>query len=129
MINPGFHEQLFDIDAHYQMKVHNLAISSDKKSPTSITYSIQGDNNRIVSDSTDNSTNMVVKNGEALKIVEEMKKLLTSTDLSDSDKHKVSELIEEIENQAKAKSTSRVVMWALEKLGKIAPSLPLSTAS
>lgn len=129
VITPGFHEKLFNIDAHYQMKVRNLAVSKDKKPPSSVTYNIQGDNNRIVSDSTDNSTNLVVKNSEMLQLVEAMRELLTSPDLSDNERSDASELIGELENQAQAESSSKAVMSALlEKLGKIAPFASLVTS-
>ena len=127
--NPGFHEKLLALDAHYQMKVRNLAVSKDKKSPSSVIYNIQGDNNRIISDSADNSTNLVVKNNEMLQSVEELKKLLASSDLSDNDRSDATELIGELENQAQAESSSKAVKSALlEKLGKIAPFTPLVTS-
>ena len=129
VISPGFHEKFHSIDAHYQMKVRNLAISKGKKSPNSVTYNIRGDNNRIVSDSTDNSTNLSIKNSKMLQSVEELKKLLTSSDLSDTERSDASELIGELEHQAQSESSNKVVMSALlEKLGKIAPFASLVTS-
>ena len=120
VIKPCFYEKNVEIDAHYQMRVRDLTASKDKKSPNSVTYNVQGDHNRIVSDSTDNSTNLNMRNSELQQSIEGLKRLLISSSLSDKERSEANNSIEELDNLVQTRSPKKVVMFALlEKLGKI----------
>ena len=123
--DPGFSEKQDGFKAHYQMKVRNLG-SKDTKSPSSVTYNLQGDHNRIVSDSTDNSINLDMRNSKELQLIEELKKLVSSSNLSDKEKEEATPLVKELEDQVHTRSDTKArISVILEKLKKIAPLAPL----
>lgn len=84
VIDPGFHEGLHSIPAHYQMKVQKLGIPEAEKAIRSITYNISGPNARVNNHSTDNSTNVVNLNQDVadhlIMLRQEIEKLLESND-------------------------------------------------
>ena len=47
VIDPNFHEELFGMQAHYQMKVKKLGLPEAKKAIQNITYNISGNNARV----------------------------------------------------------------------------------
>lgn len=59
VLDPGFHEGVHGIPAHYQMKVQKLGIPEAKNAIQSITYNFSGSNARVNNNSTDNSTNII----------------------------------------------------------------------
>ncbi len=59
VLDPGFHEGMGGIAAHYQMKVKKLGMPEAKAAVQSITYNITGNNARINQKSVDNSSNVV----------------------------------------------------------------------
>ena len=82
---------------------------------------MQGDNNRIVSDSTDNSINLNIKNSNIKQSIGKMKELLTASDLPDSQKDEASGIIEELDDPVHAKSDNKTIKRILEKLMKFFP--------
>ena len=126
VIKPCFYEKFGSIPAHYQMRVRGLTASGDKKSSSSVTYNIQGDHNRIVSDSTDNSINQDMRNSELLQLVKEIEKVLSSSNLSDKEREEAGSLVKELKDQIHTRSDTQTrISVSLEKLKKIAPLAPL----
>ena len=60
VIDPGFHEKILGVGAHYQMRVRKLGIREAHTASQNIsTYNIMGNNARINQNSIDQSINMV----------------------------------------------------------------------
>lgn len=57
VLDPGFHEKISHIPAHYQMKVQKLGLSQ-KSTPQSVVYNISGNVEKINHQSVDNSVNI-----------------------------------------------------------------------
>ena len=126
VVKPCFYEKQGSLGPHYQMRVRGLTASKDKKSPSSVTYNIQGDHNRIVSDSTDDSINLDMRNSKIPQLIEELKKLLSHSNLSDKEREEASPLIKELDRQICTGSNNKTRMFKpLEKLKGIAPLAPL----
>ena len=129
VIKPCLYEKQGSFDAHYQMRVRDLTTSEDKKSPSSVTYNVQGDHNRIVSDSTDQSINLDIRNSKELQLIEELKKLVSSSDLSDKEKEEATPLVKELEDQVHTRLNNKTrISASLEKLKKYAPLAPLASS-
>lgn len=82
VIDPGFHESIGGIEAHYQMTHRKLGLPEAKAAVQSITYNISGPNARVNNQSIDNSTNIANINpdvSEHLSMLrQEVNRLLTA---------------------------------------------------
>lgn len=116
VIDPGFHERVGRIPAHYQMKVQKLGVPEAKKAIQSITYNISGPNARINSNSTDNSTNIANLNQDVadhlIKLREEIEKAV----ISSKEKSEALKVVEEIQKQFESGSPNKTVINGLVSL-------------
>lgn len=110
VIDPGFHEGLHSIPAHYQMKVQKLGIPEAEKAIQSITYNISGHNARVNNHSTDNSINIVSINQDVVDHIvllrQEIEKLIESPE----EKKDALEVVDAIQGQFEANSPSKAVI-------------------
>ena len=113
VIDPGFHEGLHSIPAHYQMKVKELGVPEAEKAIQSITYNISGPNARVNNHSTDNSTNVVSINQDVadhlIMLRQEIEKLISSSE----DKKDALEVVDAIQGQFESGSPSKAVIKTL----------------
>jgi hypothetical protein len=82
VIDPGFHEPFHSFPAHYQMEVVNLSRAQFDREVSQITYNINGDNNRINNNSTDNSNNWSHRS-EAFKLYDRLQNEVLAQPLLD----------------------------------------------
>ena len=113
VIDPGFHEGLASIPAHYQMKVQKLGIPEAKKEIQSITYNISGANARVNNHSVDNSVNIAnisPEISEQLRLLrDEIKKVI----LDIGEQKDSLDIVDEIEGQLQSGSAKKPVLRAL----------------
>ncbi|WP_455871658.1 hypothetical protein [Serratia proteamaculans] len=120
VLDPCYHEGFGGIPAGYQAKVKKLGIKEKEAFERSVVYNISGNNNRINQHSTDNSTNVVNESILHDKI-NELKKEIENSTLSQSEKDESLEIVESVNAQIKSKSPSKAVIKALfNSLPKIA---------
>ncbi|WP_040365917.1 hypothetical protein [Desulfuromonas acetoxidans] len=113
VIDPGFHEGVHSIPAHYQMKVQKLGIPEAEKAIQSITYNISGPNARVNNHSTDNSTNIVNVNQDVadhlVLLREEIEKLVNASE----ERKDALEVVDAIQGQFESGSPSKAVIKSL----------------
>lgn len=113
VIDPGFHEGVHSIPAHYQMKVQKLGIPEAEKAIQSITYNISGPNARVNNHSTDNSTNIVNVNQDVadhlVLLRQEIEKLVNASE----ERKDALEVVDAIQGQFESGSPSKAVIKTL----------------
>ncbi len=113
VIDPGFHEGLHSIPAHYQMKVQKLGMPEAEKAIQSITYNISGPNARVNNHSADNSTNIVNLNQDVadhlILLRQEIEKFVNSIE----EKKDALEVVDAIQGQFESESPSKAVIKTL----------------
>ncbi|WP_439845707.1 hypothetical protein [Aeromonas veronii] len=115
VIDPGFYEEWEGFPAHYQMDVQKLGIPEAKKAVQHITYNINGNNARVNQNSVDNSTNIVNVDTKAAEYIEELRKEISRSNLSASEKQDAIEIIGEVDEAFRSGSPKRSVVSALLK--------------
>jgi len=124
VIDPGFHEGLHSIPAHYQMKVQKLGIPEAKKAIQSITYNISGPNARVNNHSTDNSTNIVNLNQDVAEhlsmLRQEIEKLIDSVEKRKDALEVVGAIQGQFESSSPSKTVIKTLVSALPQAGSIA---------
>ena len=124
VIDPGFHEGLGGIPAGYQIVHKNLGLPEAEKAIQSITYNLNGNNNRVNNNSADNSTNVVNINNDVAEHIsmlrDEIKRLIESV----SEQYEALEIVDAIEGQFESnkpsKSVLKTLLGALPNAGSIA---------
>lgn len=87
VIDPNFYESQLGFPAHYQMTVRKLGIPTISKSESKPVYNINGNNNRILLHSTDNSHNAVsITNDELLSLLNDLRQKVQVSNLSEEQK-------------------------------------------
>lgn len=124
VIDPGFHEGVHGIPAHYQMKVQKLGIPEAKKAIQSITYNISGPNARVNNNSTDNSTNVININqdiAEHLSMLRQEIEKVTQTSEEKKDAHQIVDAIQgQFESGKPSKAVIKTLISSLPHAGSIA---------
>lgn len=113
VIDPGFHENLDEIPAHYQMKVQKLGIPEAKKAIQSITYHISGPNARVNNNSTDNSTNIININQDIAEHLSMLRKEVEKIVQTSENKKDALEVVDAIEGQFESGKPSKAVIKTL----------------
>ena len=124
VIDPGFHEGIGRVKAHYQMTHRKLGLPEAKQAVKTITYNISGANARINNNSTDNSTNIVNINSDALEHISMLRQEIQRLVDSSEERKEALEIVDAIESQFDSASPSKAVINTLIKslpnLGSIA---------
>jgi hypothetical protein len=115
VIDPGFHEDFHGIQAHYQMEVHKLGLPEARSAVQSITYNITGNNARINQNSVDNSTNTVQIDARAIQYIEELRKEIDGSGLSNSEKTEAHEIVDEVDSAFRSGNPKKSVVTAMLK--------------
>tara|TARA_R110001583_G_scaffold170193_1_gene323545 strand:+ start:1046 stop:1702 length:657 start_codon:yes stop_codon:yes gene_type:complete len=113
VIDPGFHEGLDGFPAGYQIVHKNLGLPEADKAIQSITYNLNGANNRVNNNSIDNSTNIVNNNGELLESVFALREEIKRLKLSEQETQDALEVVDAIDSQCQSEKPSKVVVGAL----------------
>lgn len=113
MIDPGFHEGVHGIPAHYQMKVQKLGIPKAKKAIQSITYNISGSNARVNNNSTDNSTNIINVNQDIAEHLSMLRQEVEKAIQTDEEKKDALEVVDAIQGQFESGNPSKAVIKTL----------------
>lgn len=113
VIEPGFHEGVGGIPAGYQIIHKNLGIPEVEKAIQSITYNLNGANNRVNNNSVDNSTNIVNNNSELLESVSVLREEIQRLKLSPEETQGALEVVDAIDSQCQSENPSKVVVGAL----------------
>lgn len=113
VLDPGFHEKVHSIPAHYQMKVQKLGIPEAQKAIHSITYNINGPNARVNNSSTDNSSNIVNFNQDVSDHLEMLRQEIDKLVNSSEEKKDALEVIDAIQGQFESGSPSKAVVKTL----------------
>ncbi|SQD77605.1 hypothetical protein [Moritella yayanosii] len=113
VIDPGFHEGLSGIPAGYQIVHKNLGLPEADKAIQSITYNLNGANNRVNNNSVDNSTNIVNNNGDLFESVSALREEVMRLKLSDKETRDALEVVDAIDSQCQSDKPSKVVVGAL----------------
>lgn len=123
VIDPGFHESLSGLEAHYQVTHRKLGLPEAKAAVQSITYNISGPNARVNSHSTDNSMNIVNINPDVAEHIAMLRKEVRRFS-SDQEQQSSLEVVDAIEGQFESSAPSKVViktlLGALPSAGSIA---------
>jgi len=123
VIDPGFHESLSGLEAHYQVTHRKLGLPEAKAAVQSITYNISGPNARVNSHSTDNSMNIVNINPDVTEHIAMLRKEVRRFS-SDQEQQSSLEVVDAIEGQFESSAPSKVViktlLGALPSAGSIA---------
>lgn len=113
VIDPGFHEKLLGIPAHYQMKVQKLGIPEAEKAIHTITYNINGSNARINNNSIDNSINILNINQDIsehlLALRQEIEKIVKTNE----EKKDAFDVVDAIQGQFESGKPSKAVIKTL----------------
>lgn len=115
VIDPGFHERFHSIPAHYQMDVQKLGIPEAKKAVQHITYNISGNNARVNQNSVDNSINVVKIDTKAAEYIDELRKEISRSNLSTSEKQDAIEIIDDVDEAFRSGNPKKSVVSALLK--------------
>ena len=115
VIDPGFHEKVGHIDAHYQMSVKKLGIPEANKAVESITYNISGENARINQNSTDNSINISNASPEVIERLGAIRAEINKLVSDDAEKTSANEIVTAIEEEFNSGSPSKTVVSTLLK--------------
>lgn len=128
MIDPGFQEAFYEIEAHYQMSVRKLGLPEAKQRIESITYNITGHNARINNHSVDQSTNIMNIGADLREYVEGLRQVIQS--LTDAQqKQDALEIVDAVEAQlASPKPSKTVVSTLLKALPHVASIATLASA-
>jgi hypothetical protein len=113
VIEPGFHEGMGGIPAGYQIIHKNLGIPEAEKSIQSITYNLNGANNRVNNNSVDNSTNIVNNNSDLLESVSALREEIQRLKLPSQETQDVLEVVDAIDSQCQSENPSKVVVGTL----------------
>jgi hypothetical protein len=124
VLDPGFHEGLHSIPAHYQMQVKKLGVPEAEKAIQPITYNISGPNARVNTHSTDKSTNIVNVNQDVadhlLMLRQEIEKLVESNEERKDALEVVDAIQGQIESGSPSKAVIKTLVSALPHAGSIA---------
>jgi hypothetical protein len=121
VIDPGFHEALHGIKAHYQMEVQKLGLPEARTAVQSITFNVSGHNARINQNSTDNSTNIVQVDARAFQHIEALRSELARAELTAEQRVAARELVDEVEEAFRnGKAKKSIVSALLNSLPHIA---------
>lgn len=115
VIDPGFHEAVHGIKAHYQMEVQKLGIPEAKSAVQNIIYNISGNNTRINQNSVDNSTNLVQIDARAIQQIQLLRQELNQAQLSPAESQAAHEVVDEVENALLSGKPKKSVISALLK--------------
>ncbi len=111
VIDPGFREKFHSIAASYHIQVKKLGIPETQKAIQHVTtYNINGNNARINKNSTDNSTNIVNTNPNALELLAALRSELKNLNISEDEKQSAGELLDVVNTQIQSEKPSRTVI-------------------
>lgn len=113
VIDPGFHESFHSIPAGYQMDVKKLGLPEAASAIQNITYNVNGSNNRINQNSTDNSVNIVSVNSQFSEQIKTLRNEINSSSLDLPQKKEALEIVDEIEKQVSEGSPSKTIIKTL----------------
>lgn len=122
VVDPGFYEALDDIPAHYQMTVKRCeSYAPSIGAGPNIHITFNGDNARFNHQSTDNSSNVVKKNSDAIALISELRKLVNQSGISIQEEKEAQETLADVEDEFRSpKPRFRVVRALLNSLPSIA---------
>ncbi|MGN5146107.1 hypothetical protein [Aeromonas veronii] len=117
VIDPGFRTPSFSgFPPHYQMDVKKVGIHEEATNQIqNVTYNINGNNARVNQNSVDNSTNIVNVDSKAAEYIEELRKEISRSNLSDAEKQDAIEIIGEVDEAFQSGSPKKSVVSALLK--------------
>ena len=95
------------------MKVKKLGIPEAKAAVQSITYNFNGHNARVNNSSVDNSVNTVQIDNRAQTYINELREVLKTAPLSDSEREEALEVADAIEAQFESGKPKKSVIGAL----------------
>jgi len=72
VLDPGFHEEIFGISAHYQMTHKKLGLPAAKRAIQNITVTIHGDNSGNMQVGNDNTMNISEFNQKFTQLIQEI---------------------------------------------------------
>lgn len=110
VIDPGFHEKIASISAHYQMKVEKLGLPS-KQGTIKTIYNI-GDNAKIYNNSVDQSINIHNHNVEIVKTLDELKREIEKIS-NELQRQEALEIFDELREQCISDKPKRTILNAL----------------
>ena len=113
VIDPGFHEKFHTIPAGYQIAVKKLGIPEAQKALNVTNISMNGHGARAYVQSTDNSSNVVNVNADALEYVNALRNTIQGATLLPAEKQAASEVIDAVEGHIKSEHPSKTVISAL----------------
>jgi len=113
VIDPGFHEGMGSIDAHYQMDVQKLGIPEANKAIQNITYNINGNNARVNQNSIDNSINISGQNEEIFKQINLIKQIIQDSNLASDEIQDANEILNEVETEMRSEKPRNKIIQAL----------------
>jgi hypothetical protein len=115
VIDPGFHEKFFEIEAGYQMTVQKLGLPEASVAVRNITFHISGNNARVNQNSIDNSLNIVRPEYDIAQHIEVLKKEIKQANISEIEKADALEVIDEIHDAFKSGNPKKSIVGALLK--------------
>lgn len=128
VIDRGFHQAFYGIEAHYQITVQKES-AIKRGAPASTVYNISGINSRVNINSLDNSINRISINKS--EVFTEMRQVVEQSHLESADKEK---LLHCINGMSKASGSSdflhrykEFVATAADHLSLLAPFIPVLT--
>ena len=120
VLDPGYREGLSAIGPHYQARVKKLGVKEAQSRIQNLTINVNGPNARVNSNSTDNSINIANNNAEIDSLLEGLREAIRGTNIDSAKQDDALDLVQGIEQQAKAEKPNKPVLKALLK------SLPIS---
>lgn len=124
VIDPGFNEKFHGIPAGYQIEVNKLGLPEARAAVNNITYNISGTNNRINSNSIDNSINTISSNSEIQEQINSLRNALDELKLTQEEKTESLEVIDAIQtefnNEKPSKTVVKTLLSALPQAANIA---------
>lgn len=116
VIDPGFHEKFYGIDAHYQMSVAEVGRSQKptRAAATHVTYNIHGANSRVTNGN-DYSENRLQQNFSDLSthITELRDAVKRDSSLSSAELKDALELVEDINEYCESKKPKASILKAM----------------
>ena len=115
VIDPGFHERFYAIEAHYQIEVQKLGLPEARTAVQHITFNVTGNNARINQNSIDKSTNVVHISNEIHEKVSELRNEITQFVEDMNERENALQVVDAIEEQIASGNPKRAVVDVLLK--------------
>jgi len=113
VIDPGFHEEFYDIPAGYNMKVEKQNLVEARSAIKSLQFHVSGNNARINYQSTDNSINIVNENPALVEHLKALREAIDALSLTADEKDDAVAIIDSVEAQFLSGKPNKSVLKAL----------------